>query len=165
MMSGSAQAANMDLDTQSGFERRWHVFEKACWAIMAVIVLAAVAGILGKGPLQQAKATSAGNEASVTYQRFSHYMAPGRYEIAFGGLGSTIQVHIDRELLSKADVMGVSPRPVAAAVDGTGWNYFFAASDAAGKVEFRIQPRGLGGAEGDISVNGAAIHLKQFILP
>jgi hypothetical protein len=164
-MSGSAQAANIDLDTQSGFERRWHVFEIGCWVVMAAVVLAAVAGILGKGPLAQAKASSAGNEASVTYQRFSHYMAPGRYEIAFGPLGSTIQVHIDRSLLSKADIMGVSPRPVAAADDGTGWNYIFAASDAAGQVEFRLQPRGLGGVEGDVTVNGSAVHLKQFILP
>jgi hypothetical protein len=164
-MSRPTPAANMDLDTQNGFERRWHAFEVMCWAAMAVVVVAALVGFLGKGPLAQTKAFAAGKPGSVTYQRFSHYMAPARYEVAFGPLGSAIQVHIDRSLLSKTDIMGISPRPLAASDDGKGWNYSFAANNAPGQIDFRLQPRAIGAVEGDVTINGAAIHLKQFILP
>lgn len=67
-----------DLDIAQDLEhqRREWVIERIGWAIMALILLAALAGLLGSGPLSNARIDHPGSHLSAEYNRFERYQSP-----------------------------------------------------------------------------------------
>jgi hypothetical protein len=163
-MSGNGPVPALQVEADSGFERGWHGFEIVCWLVMAAVVLGALAGVLGDGPL--AGRTRSFPGGTLRYERFGHYMAPSRLAFSFGAPREAIAVHIDDAILARIDITGIEPRPLSAVQSGDGVTYRFAAENAArGLIQFRLQPHKVGPTEGTVAFDGTPLRLALFVLP
>ena len=102
-----------DMPTQ---EREWRV-QRAGWAFMAAIVVAALVGLLGNGPLNERTLTSANGGLQVTYQRFRRLQTPGTLNLKVTpqpGAGQ-VQVSLNDAYLDAVYVQSVTPEPASVA--------------------------------------------------
>jgi hypothetical protein len=82
------------------FERKWYYAELAGRAVMILFVAAALAGLLGRGPLSHRRVYAAGGGLSVDYEPVARHNTP-----------TTVTLHIPNET--------AAPRPVVVFVGQT----------------------------------------------
>ncbi|HEY7863666.1 MAG TPA: hypothetical protein VIE39_08400, partial [Thermoanaerobaculia bacterium] len=70
---------DLEIDSDREFDRRNHRVQKAAWVGMMLFVLAGLAGLLGHGPLSQARVRATGLE--VRYHRFERFQTPSSITI------------------------------------------------------------------------------------
>jgi hypothetical protein len=76
-------ASSLDLDSDRPFQERMWRFERAAWALMALLVIAAFAGFTGKGgPFAHARVQA--GTATVDYPRISRWQTADSLTVEFG---------------------------------------------------------------------------------
>lgn len=142
--------------------------ERLGWAAMALIVLAAVAGLFGHGPVSR---TTAGNPSSirVEYERFARH--GGRVELTAhlppNLVGEAASVTLDRAFLERVRISGIAPRPEAETMLPDGVRYRFAVSgQPAAPITFHLEPQEAGLVSGSIRGDGGPpVPVRLFIYP
>lgn len=95
------------------FQRRAWAAQRVGWGVMALLLLAAVLGLLGSGPLSKATADVPG-VMRIEYQRFAQYQTPGKLTVHLepGAVnGASVSLGIDRQFLDRAGLESVVPPP------------------------------------------------------
>ena len=64
--------------------RRSWVVQRIGWGVMAALLLAALLGLFGTGPLSRATATAPGGAVTLDYDRFGRYLGPATLLIRVG---------------------------------------------------------------------------------
>lgn len=110
----SGEHGGLELDDVMEFQRRsWRV-QRVGWMLMAMFIVAALAGLFGNGPVAHATAGSAGS-LFLRYDRFNRLHGPHSLEIDVSpsaiGADSTVNLWMDREWLAGNEVMAISPVP------------------------------------------------------
>lgn len=158
---------NQDLDTQ----RNTWAIQRIGWAGMALIVLAAVAGLFGSGPLARKTVVDDLQLLRLEYDRF------GRYEgELFLRLDLTpeatktdrVTVWIDRTYWTNHAIEQITPEPVSSSIALDGFLYTFEVGTqrAPAAIIFRLRPEYLGALDGHIRVNDqGSLTFHQFIFP
>jgi hypothetical protein len=80
-----------------------------------LILVAALAGLLGHGPASSATAQSRDGSVLVDYHRFEHYQADTAMRIRLSGRlppGAEWRLAISRSFLGQAEVTAISPEPL-----------------------------------------------------
>lgn len=152
----------LDVAADDRFERRWHLFEIACWTVILLIALAAMAGLTGTGPL--ARMHSVLPTATVEHDRIGRYHAPSLLIVRLHDPMPAVQVHLAQSLLERIDVSRISPRPLSVTVDHDGTLYRFAGG-AGGRLQFTLEPREVGPVSGPVTVGTASLLFRQLVLP
>ena len=75
------------------FQQRDWIVQRAGWALMALAIFAAVAGLFGAGPLSSAQLAPPGSLLWIEYERFARSRSP-----------STLRVHFARDAVQKGQV-------------------------------------------------------------
>jgi hypothetical protein len=120
--------------------RAWRV-QRVGWALLVLILLAALLGLTGTGPLSQATA---------------------------GSEGGPVRVWFDRQYLHKVEVTGVVPEPESVEVSPDRVTYVFLAAEGGGPVElaFDLKPMRFGSWSGRMGAGDAEpVHLRHFVYP
>ena len=160
------------------FERLSWAVQRAAWVIAVLVLVAALAGVFGHGPLSNAAATSADGSLRVEYQRVLRNQAPSelRVRVTPGAEGRAV-VWLAQDYLRKVRLRQVTPEPERAEVrsDRTVYTFHAAAGAGGGEVEvvfhFDVQAMGrqrleMGrGDGGDGRAAPGAVSAPQFILP
>lgn len=145
----------------------WRV-ERVGWTVIGALVLAALAGLAGPGPLSLSRA-SLGGGLTVTYQRFARYGAPGALGVdVTPASGDQVEVLVDQDWLSEMDVTGITPAPARAVVQGDNVAYTFDAPAGEGpvRVSFSLTVRGRGPVTGHVTTSAAdSVSFWQFLCP
>ena len=162
---GSIQV-NQDLKFQS---RQWTV-QRVGWAVMALVVLAAVVGVFGNGPLANATARSSDGAYQVEYARFARHRAPTSIRVVLqqGAVGSEARIAIDRGYADGMQVEQVYPEPESVEVGGNEVVYTFklAAEGTATTVDFSALYEDMGRNGGTIALEvHPPVRLSQFVYP
>lgn len=138
------------------------------WLVMSAVVVAAMLGVWGEGPLSEARASSGNGALSVQYERFVRDLgetdlrvrvAPGHTE------QGAVRVGIDQDYLAANQVQAVTPEPASSALRGGRLVYEFPATDRAGLLlRLDLRPSGgIGASDATVTVNGAEpVRFTQF---
>lgn len=117
-----------DLDYE---HRSWRV-ERIGWVILSLILVAALLGLLGNGPLSAATAGDDGAPLQVQYGRFVRHRGPTQMEIRLqpGAVqGDEARVWVDREYLNGVDLQTVIPEPDSVEAGTDRYVYVFKLSE------------------------------------
>ena len=153
------------------FERRsWRV-ERIAWLVGALILVAALLGFLGPGPLGKATAASADKSLSVDYFRMERYEAPVELRISVNGAlakDGELRLWIDRQFVEAVEIKRIDPEPEHSEINGERFVYVFktAAAPATIKLFFHLEPNKFGKTPAQIGiVDGPELQFSQFYLP
>ena len=162
---GSIQVSQ-DLEFQS---RQWTV-QRMGWAVMALVVLAAVVGVFGNGPLANATARSSDGAYQVEYARFARHRAPTSIRVVLqqGAAGSEARVALDRGYADGMQVEEVYPEPETVEVGANEVVYTFklATEGSGATVVFSALFEDMGRNGGTVTLEGhPPVRLSQFVYP
>ena len=161
----------LDIASDLKHQRRMWVVERVGWAVMATIVVAALAGLFGSGPLANATAGQPGSALHLEYERFGRYEAPCELRVHVGGeymRGDKLRLWISREYLDRVEVERTMPPAEESQLQSSRVIYVFklAQTNQPVKVTFHLRPTGYGKAAGSIGIaDGPDVQFSQFIYP
>jgi hypothetical protein len=165
------RVGSLEIDQDLDYQRREWRLQRVGWVCMAVVVAAALAGLLGRGPLSDATAEAAGGTLRVGYNRFAHRHAPEELRItAAAGLaeGGELRLVIGRAFLDGVEVTSVSPAPLRVEAGPDDHTFVFRVSEPSAPVGLTLhyEPDATGRRPGRVGVAGrAAAEFRQFVYP
>lgn len=170
-MSGVPRAGDLELDQDLRQQQREWYLQRIGWAAMALVVLAALAGLSGKGPLSGTAATSADGALRVEYNRFARHHAPDELRLrveSSAARDGELRLWVDQEYLDAVEVQSLTPSPLRVeAARGRQTFVFRVEGDGAPVVvTFRLEPDHPGWLSGRAGVGGGEpVSFRQFVYP
>lgn len=154
------------------FERGWWRVQLICWVVLSLLLIAGVAGLLGKGPLSLATAQPPGGALRVRYERLARRETPALLELHLDRSAvarGQVRIRLNRALVERLRIKDIIPKPLATESLDDGARFTFAtdpANDSAAIV-FIHDPTTPGIIEGEVAVEGAErpVRFRQFVYP
>lgn len=147
--------------------RTWRA-QRIGWAVMGLILIAALAGLFFHGPLSSTVARSADDSLAVDYERFAHKTAITHFVVRIGPpLREQVLLRLSPSFAGMHDVDGLEPRPLRSSSGSYGLEYVFGRS-AAGDLAVHIaaRPKRFGFVSVHVEVEGrGAVNIAQFVYP
>lgn len=168
-MAKIAPMDGLEIEQDSAFQRRSWFVERVGWAGLALIVGAALAGLVGPGPLSRTSAGSPGLPLELEYDRYvrSHNQTDLQVRIEpDSGLGRA-RLWLDVAYLERVRLDGVEPEPAAvlALPERTVFE-FRTGSDRPVAITFRVIPLRAGSVAGRLGLaDGRYLTIRQFTYP
>jgi hypothetical protein len=155
----------LQIDQALDFQRRFGRVQRVAWWLLAVVPVAAMAGLFGGGLFGKVTAGSERARVTVTYDRFGRLTADTELELQFARPSRTTDVAISRAFLGRYDTSDVRPQPVHVRTLADAVVFTFAAAPG-GRATFFLQPDAVGSSSGTVSVTGGTpVHIKQLVYP
>jgi hypothetical protein len=163
---------DLDIDEDLAFERRSLIVERIGTGLMVVLLVAAMLGLLGSGPLSHATVRAEG--LIVDFQRFSRYESSETLRLHIDETATRdpeVRVWLDRRYLDDSRIESVLPVPVRVEGAADRVVYIFAVAEkerplvvSLSRLPERIGPvRGRAGIEGPATSGG--VEFRQFVFP
>jgi hypothetical protein len=151
--------------------RRARMTRRTGWAVFTLIMVAALAGLLGPGPLSWITRSTPDGIVELEYERFARYVGDTNLQLRLRpdpAQPETARVWISSDYLSGVNVRQVVPQPDTwTAVDG-GVVLTFPMTAPADEmtVQVQLQPDQIGLLPGAVGVPGRQpVRFWQFIYP
>lgn len=145
--------------------------ERIAWVIGTLILVAALLGFLGPGPLGKATAASSDRSLSVEYYRMERYEAPVQLRISVNGTlakDGELRLWVDRQFVEAVEIKHIDPEPEHSEINGQRFVYVFktAAAPSTIKLFFHFEPNKFGKTPAQIGiVDGPELQFSQFYFP
>lgn len=170
-MSDTRSIDGLQINQDMPHQRREWRAQRIGWLAMALLLVAALAGLLGPGPLSSSVASAPDGALRVEYDRFERLQAPNELRIGLpadvAGAGS-VRLRLNREFVENADIERFDPQPESVAVDADGFVYEFVVNPAgsAPTVIAHYQYRTAGSTPVRVSIEGGpAVAFSQWVYP
>jgi hypothetical protein len=162
---------DLEIEQDVAFLRRsWRV-QRAGWLGMGAVLVLALAGLFGSGPLSRQDVTLPGL-LRVEYQRFARYDAPQTLAVRLEPAATStadVRVWLDRRYLDESRVETITPPPSRVEAAGDRLVYVFALTRPGepATVVFELQARRFGPMAGRVGLDGvqAFAPFRQFVYP
>jgi hypothetical protein len=163
----------LEIDEDFGYQRRAWVVQRVGWVLMVLLVLAAVVGLLGSGPLSHATA-HVPQRLSVDYQRFARYETSETLTIRVPPAAmadGVVRLSINRDFLDASKVESVVPAPLRVESAAGRLVFVFAAAEPQAPLEVTLsfQPERIGRRRAVVAVESAgeprAVTFHQLVYP
>lgn len=162
----------IQLDEDRDFQQREWRGQRIGWAVMLLIVLAALLGLFGRGPLARATIGGEGDPVRLRYDRLTRHSSPAVLDIRLGaGVADEdgeVRLWLEREYMREMQVEEIAPEPESMEASENGIVYVFRVADRRRptRVTFRIQPRGYWLQSGGVGLAGREpLRFRQFVFP
>ncbi|OQW32260.1 MAG: hypothetical protein A4E19_19710 [Nitrospira sp. SG-bin1] len=171
MASSPTRIGDLEIKQDLDVQRTTWIIQRIGWAAMALIVLAALAGVFSSGPLARTVMTDDQRLFSLEYDRFGRYESESvlRLELTPEATkASHVTLWIDRIYWAKYAIEQILPEPSATRTGSDGFSYTFdiGAQHAPAAIILRLRPEHIGMAEGHIRVNDrGSITFHQLVFP
>jgi hypothetical protein len=151
-------------------QRRFWVAERIGWGVLTLIVLAALLGLFGTGPLDRATAVAATGALRADYPRFARIQSPLSVTLRFEPPAgqARAQIWLEQSYLDAIDLKRITPEPESAVLGADRLTYVFALGEEAGQrtVKIQFEARGPGYLEGRMGVVDAGeVNIGHFFYP
>jgi hypothetical protein len=162
---------DIELDQDLDFEERQWRIQRMGWAVMALLVVVALLGLFGTGPLSSAEAGGEDAGLSIQYERFvrRHGLAELNVEAAAGQASEgQVEIWIAGDYLDAVDIQGISPEPAEVRASGDRQVYVFTVDDPEQPLQVSISyiPREMGGMSAEMGVgDSAGVSFSQLSYP
>jgi hypothetical protein len=170
-VSHMARIGELDVGQDLEFEKRWWKIERTGWALIALVLLAALLGFLGPGPLTKQTAGDRHGPLWLEYYRFHRYQAPVELRVNVGAEAAKdnhLAIWINQQYIDAIHIDHVDPEPESVELADQRFIYTFKAAElsAAGRIVFHFKPTAFGKTPVRIGlVNGEEIGFTQFFYP
>ena len=148
-------------------QRSWRA-ERIGWIAMALVLVAALAGVFFHGPASHRIARSADKYLAIEYERFAHKTALTHFVIRISPpVAEQVLVRLSPAFAVTHDTESIEPRPIRSSGGSYGLEYVFARS-AAGDLTVYIaaRPKRFGVMSLHVEVEGrGAVNIAQLIYP
>jgi hypothetical protein len=160
---------DLELDFDDAFQRREHRVQRAGWAVIALVLVAALAGATGDGPLANARLERGGVE--VVWARIVR--AKARTEVRVEAQAALardgyLTVRLGKSWIEAVEIEEVRPEPARVSAVDDFVEYRFAVAPAATTTTatFIVRPETIGRSELVIAAADApTFSVRQFVLP
>lgn len=159
-----------DIDEIDIQRREWAI-QRALWVVLAIVVAAAAAGLVGTGPLSWTTAEASDGSVEVEYDRFLRYDAKSTMSVSISPdavQGGKATLYLSRELVDQWKVEAVTPTP---GTESSSEEWVIYEYDVLGetppRIELHYRGGGLGRHEGVIRAgdDGTPVDIWQWIHP
>ena len=164
-----APIGDLERERDLEFQQREWTWQRAGWAVMGLIVLAALIGLLGSGPLS--RTSTAQGPLRLEYARFERRHAPTGLELTLTGApaeAGQVDLWFSLDFLEGIEITSIVPDPESAEVANEGMVYRFAVDGSAREFIMRLafEHNDPGVRTGAIGVvDGPEIRFSQFVYP
>jgi hypothetical protein len=158
-----APSGQFQIDEDLKFQRREWKIQRVGWVTMALVIIAALLGVFGAGPLSSATIEREG--LRLEHERFGRLQRDTELRFTIAGTGGPVLLLIGSEYLDRVMIERITPEPgkVEAVSDGVVFQFVLQGPAA---VTFHLTPKKFGLASGKVRLGQAApITLTQFIYP
>jgi hypothetical protein len=164
------RVGDLEINEDLGFQRRMWAFQRVGWAVLVLVVMAALFGLLGPGLLSiSATVGSEGVALSVEeYEQVLRYRKPTTLRLGMGAGAGEARVWLDRKYLEGFQVQKVTPEPdsVEAGPDRLTYVFDVAELSEPTSVTFDLQPQKTGLLKGRVGLDdGEQLSFSQFVYP
>ena len=156
----------LEIDQDLDFQRlEWRI-QRIGWIVMLLIVVAALTGAFGKGPLAHTRATASDGSFTIEYDRLVRHSSATTLTFNIARPPhDTIGIWFESQYINGIDVEDIIPSPIrTASGDGTITYYFEARAGATITIEYEPDDVGRRRTRAGIE-NGASMHVRQFVFP
>lgn len=164
----SENKTTFDFLADPAFLRAETIFERVGWVFIALMVVAAMLGLFGKGYLSEAALKN--EHFHMKYERFLHFGDLTSLEIEVmpeKGESGVVAIAFSNAYMHRFRIERIQPDPESSA-HGDQILFWFTATGTGEpvKVQFRMEPQKIGALEGKIFVNGEDGYVfRQFVYP
>jgi hypothetical protein len=153
----------------SVLRREWR-FERLGWAVLALILVAGAAGVLGDGVVAAASARSTDGTAVLRYDRIIRRDAPTELELrltAAPGADSLVVVSLAEDYLAAVNVERVVPEPAMVRASSGRVDHHLLRLDRSRPMVVRVSVRAntVGAHHSVLGVDGRVLSFRQLVLP
>jgi hypothetical protein len=137
-MTEPRRIAAIDIEEDINHERRSWKVERIGWALLALFVLLAAAGLFGKGYASRGAAGLPDKSLEVQYERFGRYKAPLTLKLRFrpqDAASGKLSLWIGSDYLRAIRIERMEPEPESRQVVADGVSYEFQLEGAEPPVE------------------------------
>jgi hypothetical protein len=157
------------IERHLAFQHRQWMAERIGWTVMALLLMAAMAGAFGHGPLSKAEETSPDGSLRLEYERMARFRAPAELRVRLRPLPSAgdVSLSIPVSYLDGVSIEEVRPEPAAVHLQGETMVYRFSVAPGTQNMEvlFRFKMETAGRLAGSVAVEGASLPFSQFVFP
>jgi hypothetical protein len=167
-----AAAINDELEVgyNPSFERKWRLVEVISHIFMAVIALAALAGLLGRGPLSHRTYSTKDGRLAIDFEPVARYGTSTQVTLHLSASDQEdrpVRVFVSSALVEPLGLQGILPEPVSSEAVGGGIVYDFRIPPGQKEAlaRFVLKPSVVGPVEVDVRQNLEALSFTQWVLP
>ena len=168
-MPAPPRIGDLEVHQDLQHERREWRIERAAWIAMLLLALAALAGLLGPGPLSRDVAGVQGSALWVEHNQRARRQAPEVLRVHAGPdavRDARLRLSISSGFIARIELRRIEPEPLAVEVAVDRLIYTFAVAEAPVTVLFHYEPKDLGRARVSLSVDpGTRLDFEQFVFP
>ncbi len=160
----------LEMELDERFQRReWRV-ERVAWGVMGAIIIGAVAGVFGGGPVSRGRAGDVEAGVIVEFDRFARREAPITLRLVVQPSlidRDRVQISFNRDFMDQHRVQAITPTPVASGATDDGVEYLFAADPQRPLiVTMNLHPIHAGTHQATVSVDEkASVLFSTFVYP
>ena len=168
-MRESKYIEGLEINQDLCFQQRMWILQRLGWGVMACLILAALVGLLGSGPLASRTLDSPQQRFRLEYQRFLRHRAPTRLLLQVkNNPREEVQVWYDRALIEHFIIKQIVPLPTRVEVNAERLTYIFRATDQKGPflITFSLEPETFGSLSGRVGIeHDDSLYFQQFVYP
>jgi hypothetical protein len=154
-----------EYQAEETFHRReWRV-QRIGWALLGGLIIAALLGLLGNGPLS--RQTLVLGDSTVEIDRFMRREARSEWIIRTprSPAESNYQVRLSADLLRHIRIASIVPEPREQKLETDAIVFTFDAAGLGPEIVFHIEAFEFGATRGEIQIGNAAMPVKLWIYP
>lgn len=172
-MGSQRQNHQLEVGEDVKFQNRWWVFERIAWVFMALLLLAALLGLLGPGLLSRTRLSDRDSGLSLEFHRFERHQSPAQLKVTISPHAlphppQLLELQLQRHHLSKIELSRIDPEPeqVAVSSDHAVFSFRTSKSDRPIQITFHFKPSSFGKLTGTFSLPGQpSLPFAQFVYP
>lgn len=153
------------------FERRWYVFVRLTWVVLALLVLCGGVGLFGKGPLARKTVGTQQDPLYLKYEQYARFQTPSMLRIFITPAAKLdhdwVSIFISTSLVQTLKTSKLSPQPLTTELVSGGEVLKYMAQPGANvEIDLVQNFRRFGTVRGLISLPGQQdITMRQIIYP
>jgi hypothetical protein len=165
----ATEREDLELETDELFQRNEWRIQRVGWVVWSLVIIAAIIGLLGSGPMSHKEIVAADGSLTIAYDRYLHYHHPTQLTLSVGEIaGGELRIKFNRELLDRLQVERIEPEPTKSELtdDGVIYTFLKTASSQNAKVIFHVDYEHFGANHGMVEVVGhQPVTVNQFVYP
>jgi hypothetical protein len=170
-VASTERVGSLEIAQNLGFQRKeWRV-QRIGWVVMALLILASLLGLTGRGVLARASIGDTGSRLQLTYSRFDRLEAPTTLDLQIAGdavTGEQVELSVDRDYLQSVHVEQVVPEPEEVRSAGNRLTYVFGVDEPEQPmtITFDLRHTSFGPKSGEVGLaDEPALDFGQFVFP
>lgn len=168
--SGDDSRVELELSDHAAFHKREQAFKRVGVVALYAVLLAALAGLFGSGPLSHASTRSVDGMVRVDYDRIVRANAPTslRFHVRNSRrTDGTVNLWLDQSFAHSIMIEQIVPEPVQRRIVAGRLNVEMAASAADTAIDMAVtyRPKSLGSTVIGAGVDQGQVRMRQFVFP